>query len=293
MMNTRTTVPLVILTTLLGCAATGGDAVTRAGTSGGSETVAIAASGRPRSEGKKFGTKGAPWTIRLIEIQGTERARSVAQFAETLKNTPGIRAQDVFHQNDTDGYSRLYYGTYYRQLDAKSGKHTTPPQLSEDLALIKQLGDPSGQRYFFAAIPVRKPQPDVGDSAWNLANVNAQYSLQVAAFEPTDDFWEYKQAAVEYVKQLREQGYEAYYHHSPTSSVVTVGAFGADALVVDSRGYTNYSQEVQRLQQNEKFKYNLLNGRIYYVVEGGQRMAVPSSIVATPKNAEMGMKNRG
>jgi hypothetical protein len=194
----------------------------------------------------------------------------------------------VFYHNDSDGFARLYYGTYYRQLERKSGKHTTPPALTEDLALVKQLGDPSGQRYFFTAIPVRMPQPDVGDPAWNLANVNAKYSLQVGAFEPTDDFWEYKQAAVEYVKLLRDKGYEAYYHHTPQASVVTVGAFGPEALVVDSQGITNYSPEVQRLQKEELLKHNLLNGRIYYVIEGGQKIPVPSSVVKVPEkqNAE-------
>jgi hypothetical protein len=222
----------------------------------------------------------------LIEIQGTERRESVAEIAETLKRTPGIRPDDVFFQHDSDGFSRLYYGTYYRDIDPKTGKHTNPPKLREDLTFVRQLGDPSGQRYFFTALPARMPQPDIGPPEWNLANVDADYSLQVAAFEPTDDFWQYKEAAVEYVKQLRGKGYEAYYHHATSSSVVTVGAFGPEALVTDSQGYTHYSAEIQRLQRIEEFKYNLLNGRIYNVVEGGQRIPVPSSVVKTPRSSE-------
>ena len=46
-------------------------------------------------------------------------------------------------------------------------------------------------------LPVRMPTPDVGNPQWDLAHVPAKYSLQVAVFEPTDDFAEFKQAAVE------------------------------------------------------------------------------------------------
>lgn len=159
-----------------------------------------------------------------------------------------------------------------------------PDRARQDLNLLKELGTESGQRLFLQAMPVRMPTPDVGNPEWDLRNVNATYSLQVGVFEPTDDFGEYKRAAAEFCALLRKQGYEAYYHHSMASSVVTVGAFGPEAVITRSDGLTYYSPEVLALQREELLQYNLLNGAILRVknAQGGS-VPVPSRLVEIPK----------
>ena len=232
--------------------------------------------------GSLFGPKGAPWTIQCLEVEGPERMERLQPIADTLRRTPGIRAEDVFLRDEPDGPARLYYGTYHRRTDSKTGQRTMPAQLRKDLDLIKQLvaGD---HRLFLRAIPVRMPTPDVGNADWNLRQVHATYTLQVAAFEPTDDFWEYKAAADKFCEYLRGEGYEAYYFHDDALSVVTVGAFGPDAVLMDRAGKTYYSNEVRALQQHELLKYNLLNGGVVKVkADTGQRVAVPSSLVEVP-----------
>ncbi len=224
-----------------------------------------------------------------LELSGPNRLSHVEQFAETLRRTPGIRSSDVFVRDESDGYARLYYGTYYRRTDPKTGRRSMPPGLREDLDLIKQLGGPSGERYFLRALAVRLPTPDAGRPEWRLVNAPGVYSLQVAVFEPTDDFWEHKRAAADFCEFLREKGYEAYYHHSNALSEVTVGSFGPEAVVTRADGLTAYGEEVLRLQQNELLKYNLLNGGIRYVRDGrGGRAAVPSRLVEIPKRSPAG-----
>ncbi len=256
----------VILLTVSGCAT--------AGTGGGS----------------LFGSKGAPWTIRCVELQGPHRLQQIEQVAETLRQTPGIRPEDVFSHDESDGFARLYYGRYRRRTDPKSGKRPMPPEMREDIDLLRQLGDPSGERFFIRAMPVRMPMLDVGDPDWALANVPATYSLQVAVFEPNDEFWEYKEAAAKYCTLLREKGYEAYYHHGDAASVVTVGAFGPDAVIsklVGRRWQTYYSSEVLALQRNELLKYNRLNGAVYRVRDDtGAMVPVPSRLVKIPHNVK-------
>lgn len=235
--------------------------------------------------GSLFGSKGAPWTIQCLEIQGPARMQQIEPFAESLRRTPGIRPKDVFVREESDGFARLYYGTYYRRTDAKTRKRSTPPQLQTDMELIKQLGGESGQRYFLRALAVRMPMPNVGDPQWALSHAKGKYSLQVAVFEPNDDFWEHKQAAAEYCAFLRKKGYEAYYHHASASSMVTVGSFGPEAVVKMPQGLPKYSDEVLKLQKNELLQHNLLNGAIYYVRDGmGGRTAVPSRLVEIPRN---------
>ncbi|MBI4718516.1 MAG: hypothetical protein HY763_11970 [Planctomycetes bacterium] len=240
-----------------------------------------------------FRPTGAPWTILCLEMQGPQRMDHITQVAETLKQTPGVRARDVFVRDEAEGVARLYYGTYYRRTDPKTGKRNTPRQLTEDLRLIKELGSGPGEYYFLRALTVRMPTPDAGNPAWRLDRADGVYSLQVAVFEPTDEFWEYKQAAAEYCAMLRERGFEAYYYHTPAASMVTVGLFGADAVIEQPGKLPSYSPQVLALQQSDELmKYNRLNGAVYrgqvYTsdAEKGERMPVPSRLVHIPRDGE-------
>lgn len=230
---------------------------------------------------------GAPWTIRCLELNGPHRSELMSQFVETLRRTRGIHPDDVTVIDSPDDTIRLYYGTYYRRTDIQTGRRTQSKRLRGDLDLIKQLGDQSGRRYFIQAIPVRIPTPDVGPAAWDLKNVNATYSLQVAFFESTDDFWEHKMAAAEFCKLLREKGYEAYYYHADSSSTVMVGSFGPEALITRTDGRTYYSDEVLALQRKELLQYNLLNSKTYRATnDQGIRVVMPSRLVLTPQASQ-------
>lgn len=245
------------------------------------------ATGRTGGADSLFGSKGAPWTIQCLELRGPYRLQQIEQVAETLKNTSGIRPKDVFVRGESDGSARLYYGTYFRRAYRKKGTQTLPVKIRRDLDIIRQLGDGSGKRYFAYAMPVRMPTPDVGNRAWALVNVPAKYSLQVAVFEPAGDFWQYKEAAVQYCALLRKKGHEAYYHHGTACSMVTVGAFGPDAVIVRPDGRTYYSSEVLALQGDKLLKHNLVNGAIHRVrIDDGGSVPVPSRLVKIPRARE-------
>lgn len=229
----------------------------------------------------------AKWTIRCVELEGSNRRNAAAQLAETLKQTAGIRSKDVFFRDGADGTSRLYYGRYTRRRDKKTGKHDMPRKMRADLDLLRDLVDESGRRFFLMAIPVRIPIPEVGNPAWALRNVRGTYSLQVAVFEPTDDFAEYKKGAAEYCALLRKKGYEAYYHHTEVSSMVTVGVFGPEAAHRRRNGRTYYSSDVAKLQQDELLKYNVTNGKIIRVRNpANDWIPVPSYLVEMPQPAD-------
>ena len=162
---------------------------------------------------------------------------------------------------------------------------------------------PQGERYFLQAMMVPVPLPDVGNPEWDLREVEAMYSLQVAVFEPTDDFHEYKQAAADHCAFLREKGYEAYYCHASACSMVTVGTFGEEAVhggrvkatMRDERGrpfsgisyVTDYAPEVVRLQRDELLKHNLVNGAVHrMVMPSGKSVPIPSQLVRIPHEGE-------
>lgn len=231
--------------------------------------------------------KGAPWTIRCLELRGEIGVRQINDVAETLRRTPGFDASEVRVFEKRDGSAAVYYGTYRRSLDPETGRRATPRRLREDLDALKELGTADGRRLFIQAIPVRMPTPDVGPPEWDLRNVRARYSLQIAVFEPTEEFWQVKQAALDFCRDLRERGYEAYYFHADASSIVTVGAFGPEALLTRADGRRDYSLAVKKLQQDELLKFNLLNGRIYNAKsDAGKFVPVPSRLVEVPGGEE-------
>ena len=185
----------------------------------------------------------AKWTIRCAEFDGSARIEAAEQITGALKRAAGIRAKNVFYRDGSDGVVRVYYGNYHRPTDRKTGKRPMPRKMKADLDLLRGgvIVDDSGRRFVLTAIPVRIPVTDVGNPAWNLRHVRGAYSLQVAAFEPTDKFSNFKKAAAEYCAHLRKRGYEAYYYHTEVNSVVTVGVFGPEATHrgMDGRMYYN------------------------------------------------------
>jgi len=227
------------------------------------------------------------WTILCTEIQGPNRMQIAESVAESLKATPGVRGEAVFVRDGPDEVARIYYGDYDRPIDSDTERREIPPDLRKDIDYIKGLGTEDGRRLFLGAMSVRTPQRDVGDPAWDLRRADGVYTLQVAAFEPTDSFRQYKQAAADYCALLRGQGHEAYYYHDRSSSIVTVGLFGEDAVVIGADGRSYYSQAVRELQQHDALEHNLVNGHIYKVrADDGSFVAMPSRLVQLPEESE-------
>ncbi len=228
-------------------------------------------------------SRGAPWTILCLELDGRNAAENVNQVAETLRRSPSINERKVIVRHDMDGFSRLYYGTYQRHTDPKTGKRSTSREMDADLRMIRGFGTPDGRYMFQQPLRVRLPLPDVGNPDWALVRAHGVYTLQVAAFEPTDDFLEHKQAAAQYCALLRERGHEAYFHHAKACSMVTVGAFGPEAIYTDNSGRSRFSAQVRALQRHEDLRYHLTNGALFHpIVDGKPAAPVLSQLMQIP-----------
>jgi len=227
--------------------------------------------------------RGEPWTIECIQLNGPQHRETADSIADVLRETEGVDVASVQAVHD-EVSSTIYYGTYHRDIDPESGSRQIPETLKRDLDAIKGLVDDQGRRLFLAARMVPKPLPDAGHPEWNLENVNGDYSLQVAVFFPSPEIKDRKKAAVDYVEKLRKKHYETFYHHGPSSSIVTVGVFGKDA-VRERGGRLDYSEEVRALQRKENFAYNLTNGAIWNATLDGERGTVRSLLVKIPKRS--------
>ncbi|HMN96478.1 MAG TPA: hypothetical protein PKC43_08870 [Phycisphaerales bacterium] len=111
--------------------------------------------------------------------------------------------------------------------------------------------------------PTKKPPTgphDLRNLRRQRPEANPLYTLQVAVwadFDGTRSLEEIRRAAEGYTGQLRSRGLDAWFHHDDDlmMSVVTVGAFGADAYNPRS---TLYSDEVDALIR--QFPQQLVNG---------------------------------
>ncbi|MFQ5490656.1 MAG: hypothetical protein ACE5GE_08035, partial [Phycisphaerae bacterium] len=185
-----------------------------------------------------FAPQGERWTIQCVEFQGPGCERNVRQVAAALKRSPGVDAKKVWVQAQTDK-ACLYYGTYYRKVDPETRVRKPSPELAADLAMLRDLVDDEGRRFFMGARRVPAPSTTAGHAAWDLRRVDATYTLQVGVYYNDAKLHDRQKAAVEKCRQLRSQGFEAYYFHGDTCSMVTVGAFGPEA-VLDPRGQVRF-----------------------------------------------------
>jgi hypothetical protein len=240
--------------------------------------------------------KGEPWTILCVAISGPGRIAESELLAEDVRKIQGVQSQQVKVRHGRNS-SQVLYGTYHRRIDPGTGKLLVPEQLRADLRTI-QLGG------FLGAEAIASPETDVGNPAWRQENATGAYTLLVATFENTADFYDRKTAAAEYTQELRRRGYEAYYHHGSVVSEVTVGTFGPDALLeqqtqrvqrdpdsqapryaVERTLMSSYSAEVRRLQAKENFAYLLRNLK-RVTVQGDSKKFLGSQLVPIQSGRE-------
>jgi len=157
-------------------------------------------------------------TILLIAFQSPRHNEEARFYKERLQQS-GWRDLIVVHK---DNHSELFWGKYAIVEDGQ-----------EDLATAQRYTDQLGSRPFRHARLVALPGKDIGPVAWKLTQAKGAYTVVVGYYYdvPEEDYFGRRRKAVQQCMTLREdEGYEAYYHHGPARSYVTVGTFGPDAL---------------------------------------------------------------
>lgn len=229
------------------------------------------------------------WEILCARFEDEGRIRMADDFGAALKRVNRITPAKVRVVHDSTE-SRITYGPYPLGFNNKGGVQFTP-EINRDLDLIRHLA--VGESYpFFTAVKQPATPTSIGPPEWDLRRAKGVLTLQIGVFFNTPTFSERKEAAVEWVKDLRQRGVEAYYFHGPMKSTVTVGSFDESAVrgtrtlrdrsgnPIAPRGPTrDYSPEVIKLRQNPEFAHNMVNGAIE-TVDGTKQV---SFLVMIPK----------
>ncbi len=169
------------------------------------------------------GAKEGNFTILLHICRGT--GMSHIEEAKLYKaNTEKYAGWDnlfIVHKED---HSLLFWGRYARLDDAQ-------PNLKK----AKEYLTPAKIKVYAKAIVVPLPgKEEVGPPEWNLDNTdpNYVYTVLVAEFH---DVLGYRDFAFQYCKYLRGEGRLAFYRHTATGSVVTIGLFKKAAITDTSK----------------------------------------------------------
>jgi len=241
--------------------------------------------------GSWFGTKpgGEEWTIECGIYSHDDHRRTAEDLAEGLRALKELKP-NLVTVNSNDLRSIIYYGTYRLNRDQRNDMIVFSDEINKDLRYIRSLAPVNGQFPFLAARPVPKQteskDPKTGPPEWNLANAKGVYTLQVGVTYNTAGFNERIEAAVEWVRDLRGRGYEAYYYHDTGRSLVTVGLFDESAVAPSQDGRPQYSDAVRALRAKEEFSLNLENGmKTFSIQDDGTRAANPSFLVRLPKSS--------
>ncbi|MFW6155031.1 MAG: hypothetical protein ACOC95_07445 [Planctomycetota bacterium] len=208
---------VTLLTLLGGCAGGGGGAG-----GGGSPGIVSPTGGADRSTAATSGRtdERARCTVLLKVFPGPNHEKAAALYRDRLSSE--LHWDDLMVVTSADR-SELYWGSFETIDDAR-------PTLER--AKAHRAG--TGLAPFAGAIITLVPGSGGASSAWDITACPGEYSLLIAVFEdrPEADppYVGRQDYAMQYCRQLREQGYEAYYHHGPRSSSVTVGSFGPGAF---------------------------------------------------------------
>ena len=161
-------------------------------------------------------------------------------YKQATEKHAGWKSLFIVHQ---DTHSLLYWGKYRTVADAR-------PNLSK----AKEYVTPAKIKVFAKAMIVPLPgKEDPGPPEWNLANAPKHYVYTVlrAAFYdvPEADYVGRRQYAVDYCRQLRQQGVPAYFKHDSAQSIVTIGLFEQAAVTLVRK-----ARSVQRIVRDQRIK---------------------------------------
>lgn len=223
----------------------------------------------PRSGGDgRQQVRAGQWAIPLERFSGGNRHAQARLLMQQISRQ--ARQVDLWIE-DFDGMSTVYAGRFDSAND---------PRARQMLERVRETEIEGTQPFAHAHLEPLVGQDRRAGDALDLRQYSGYYTLQVAFF---DDAYpgDRRDAAVDYARELREQGHQAYYYHGPNRSLVTVGLFTyqeafitADDPLSPGARVDAYSQRVLDLQK--EFPRNIANGyelieRVDGEVVGAQR----------------------
>lgn len=225
-------------------------------------------------------SRDASFTILLCRLGGPNHAAEAEAYRDKVAAASGWGDLYVVHK---DELSELYLGKYVSRAKAES-----------DLKKTSKWRDAEGATPFMRALVMPLPPMQVGPAEWNLLRTSGVFTVAVAEFydvpEAIPPYVGRRDFAVQCCRELRSQGYEAYYYHGPVKSIVGIGSFPESAYpTVNKDGVLTRVARDERIHTIlKKFPDLAVNGRQeIYVVRSGSgksaKLATASYVMEIPR----------
>lgn len=205
---------------------------------------------------------GQGWAIRMIQISGEGRHEKARKFVQQLR---GKASMAELWTEDIGDTANIYHGRFTLATD---------PAIRPALAKIQAI-EIDGDKPFADCqlVPLVGNGRVIADP-FDLRQFVGYYSLQIGFYDANYD-GDFRAAAEQAVRVLREEGSEAYYYHGPYRSIIAIGVFSYEQAFVSAGTHDTYAPRIRELQQ--KFPFNLGNGLTLMQKAGGRDLGEQKS----------------
>ncbi len=200
---------------------------------------------RHNGDGYRDPAGGQGWSIRVIEVKGDERYGQAQAIAQQLRERAGLA--DLWIEDKDDTVS-VYHGRFTTATD---------PAIRPVLSKIQKLSIDKEAPFADARLVPLLGDGKVIADPFDLRQFTGYYSLQIGFYDENFD-GDFRAAAEQAVRNLREDGEDAYYYHGPFRSIITIGVFSYEQAFVSAGTHDTYAPAIRELQRT--YEYNLGNG---------------------------------
>ncbi len=210
------------------------------------------------------------WAILVASFDGSSRYQKASALIRRLTNRYAVT--DLWLE-EQGGTTRVYRGRYDTLTDLEA------QQALLQTRAIDEDGEKPYENVEMVALGGDETQRVSGSADLRAFSGQGFFSLQIGFY---DDVYgpDFRDAAEQAAKALREEGHRAFYYHGPNRSMLTLDLF-TDADFEQDGPVQVYGPRILSLQ--ERFPNNLANGRtmMQTIGEGDkvEKRAQPSFVV--------------
>ncbi len=182
--------------------------------------------------------RDAAFTIYCLDFTGPNHAAVAEQVRKQVEEVSGLKDFYLVRGESRTVLYHGFYSTFEASVDRREAQRA-----QQHRERLESLVDARGAKIFPRTVfePLERPDPPA-PAEWDLRNASGHWTLLVATYtDPVRG----KQAAVDSVRDARQQGLEAFYLFKDSQSHVCVGTWPIDAI----RRQTSLAEEAERKER--------------------------------------------